>query len=218
MRHQGTAGLEGGLAVGEGCIGMADGRDDAPPPELRGKSRRAAPLGGKAPAGDVGRVRENLKVLLRTGIPEITGILCAGLLRGEEGPFQVHSAELGPVAAAQRTRFLVGGETGVKRLVGARERRGEEQGRPVAGMHPGRREIGFHRSVHEVRTAGAVGMDVDKAGREIGSSGIDHLVGRALCQGADFSVLQEDAARFNVVLQHQTGIFNQGFHRFQYAN
>ena len=62
--------LEGSLAVGEGCIGMADGRDDAPPPELRGKSRRAAPLGGKAPAGDVGRTGENLKVLLRTGIPE----------------------------------------------------------------------------------------------------------------------------------------------------
>ena len=99
MRHQAAPGPVSRVTVGESGVGVADGRDDAPLPEFCGERRRAGPFGREAPARDVPGPGEDFQVFLRSGVAQVAGVLCPGLFRGEERPFQVHAAECGAVLA-----------------------------------------------------------------------------------------------------------------------
>ena len=123
----------------------------------------------------------------------------------------------GGPAAVLRFGLFVRGESIQQLFVGAGQRRRQQRRRPVPGMHLRSPQVRFDRTVHKIVTAGSVGMDVDKARRNIIALRIDNRTGRLavvrpLLHRSNLSVGKLDATVGKHTLrQYDPAVYNDRF-------
>ena len=169
----------------------------------------------KGPTADPAALFQQGPVLRRVGAANPGGILGASLSRTQVGPLQMQPQKMGAAGLLQ-LYSLEQLHLFPEGLGTACQRSGQQAGGAVGQVHPACPAEGFP-GFQIVAAACAVGVDVQKAGGQIGAFTGNHLVCRwqRLCfqsHPADPVPFGQHPSRHQPVRQHQEGIGEQRGH------
>ena len=176
----------------------------------------ARKLHGEGPAPDPVRHLQHALILIGAGVAEITRVLRAALGCREIRSLEMEAEDL-RAAILDELHGIEEPDEIEERLLRARHARGQYRGGAMLEMRTAGAVDIIDGAIHEVISAGAMGMHIDEARAHIAPSRIDDL-GIARRRGLPYrdignpAILDEDGAFPHAIWEHEASVYDRCLH------
>ena len=216
MRHMRITVTERLDRLLEQRIGMGDRRQNPLCAQHPSQFERTVELGSQRHPANIVAGGEDRIVLLGARIAQVARILCAALVVGEIGAFEMQPGHVRPFRI-ERLRTAEHLERLEQVLVRAGQRRRKDRRGAVTRRHLRRTQIGFDRAVHEIVTAGTVRMNIYESGGDPIAAGIGNQSGIPLivtfADSRDHTAVPLHIAPARCRGTDDPSVYNRLFHR-----